>query len=82
MTIKKQDNFFFYIPNQEGKHYMNAQKESLNNAADQLTLKLEAFIYLANYQKNAPFSRVYKHCYLGSALSSILCSKVFCIICA
>lgn len=42
-----------------------------------LTLKLEAFIYLANYQKNAPFSRVYKHCSLGSALSSILCSNVF-----
>lgn len=81
MTIKKQDNFFFYIPNQEGKHYMNAQKESLNNAADQFNTKARGF-YLANYQKNAPFSRVYKHCSLGSALSSILCSKVFCTICA
>lgn len=47
-----------------------------------LTLELKGFIYHANYQKNAPFSRVYKHCTLGSALSWILCSKVFFTICA
>lgn len=43
MTIKKQDNFFFYIPNQEGKHYMNTQKESLNNAADQFNARAKGF---------------------------------------
>lgn len=68
MTIKKQDNFFFYIPNQEGKHYMNAQKESLNNAADQFNTKARGF-YLP--------CKLSKKCSLFSSLQALLSRLCF-----